>query len=562
MRLLPSCLAPCLLLQLAIAHAQTPPDSGALLQQIERNKGPALPAKGRAALVPAPAPLDKLSGATVTVGSFYFHGNTLIDSATLAATVASFVQRPLSFKQLQQAAEAVTELYRQRGWIVRAYLPRQEMDGGVVTIEVIEAVFGGARIEGSPPQRMPLERILSVVDANQQRGAALNADAIDRALLLVDDFPGVTAGGNLAAGENERETVLVLKLGDEPAYTGDAGVDNTGARSTGSTRLTANLTLNSPFHLGDQLGANLIHADGSDYARLAYGVPVGNRGWRAGANASALAYRLVADEFAALHGKGTSDTAGLEANYPLIRSRLRNLYLALNLDDKRFDNQANLATTSHYAVRTVTAGLSGNLFDNLGGGGANSASFALVRGRLDLDGSPNQAADAASTGSAGNFFKIRYSASRQQTITDAWSVYALVSGQSANKNLDSSEKFYLGGNYGVRAYPSSEAGGTNGHMLNLELRGRLTGELSLVSFFDYGHVTVNQNNDFAGGAARNSYALKGAGLSLGWISGVRMNMKASWARRIGGNPNPGANGGDQDGTLHKNRFWLQATLQF
>lgn len=559
---LSSCLIPCLLAYLPTAQAQTPPDSGSLLQQIERNKGLGLPEKGRATLLPPPAPLDKLAGPTITANRFRFNGNTLIDSATLAVAVAPFLNRPLSFKQLQQAAQAVTDLYRQRGWIVRAYLPHQELDGGIVTIEVVEAVFGGARVEGRPPLRMPLARILAVVEASQARGAPLNADAIDRALLLIDDFPGVTAGGNLAVGDSERETVLVLKLGDAPPYFADAGIDNTGARSTGATRLTGNLTLNSPFHVGDQLGANLIHTDGSDYARLAFSMPVGERGWRVGVNASALSYRLVTDEFAALHGKGSSDTAGLEASYPLIRSRLHNLYLAFNLDDKRFDNQANFATTSHYAIRTVAAGLSGNLFDNFGGGGANSASLSLVQGRVDLHGSPNQVADSASTRSAGNFFKLRYSVSRQQAINDAWSVYALLSGQSANKNLDSSEKFYLGGSYGVRAYPASEAGGANGHMLNLELRGRLTPEFNVVSFFDYGHVTVNHNNDFTGAAARNGLALKGAGLSLGWISSLHLNMKASWARRIGSNPNPSADGSDQDGSHRQNRFWVQAALQF
>jgi hypothetical protein len=39
-------------------------------------------------------------------------------------------------------------------------------------------------------------------------------------------------------------------------------------------------------------------------------------------------------------------------------------------------------------------------------------------------------------------------------------------------------------------------------------------------------------------------------------------LKATWAHRLGDNPNPTATGNDQDGSLLKNRFWLVATLAF
>ncbi len=76
------------------------------------------------------------------------------------------------------------------------------------------------------------------------------------------------------------------------------------------------------------------------------------------------------------------------------------------------------------------------------------------------------------------------------------------------------------------------------------------------------HVTGNRDNDYVGAAAVNSYSLKGAGLSVAWLSGFGLSLKASWARRIGANPNPTLAGNDQDGSLDKNRFWLQAKLPF
>ena len=60
----------------------------------------------------------------------------------------------------------------------------------------------------------------------------------------------------------------------------------------------------------------------------------------------------------------------------------------------------------------------------------------------------------------------------------------------------------------------------------------------------------------------NDYSLKGAGLALAWQGNSGLNLRATWARRIGDNPNPTATGNDQDGSLVSNRFWLTASLPF
>ncbi len=544
------------------AAAQTPPDAGALRQQIEQGREATLPRKALPTQPATPKAMRPLSGVLVTVTQFRLAGNTLLGTEQLQPALAPFLNRPLDYTQLQAAAAAVADVYRAAGWIVRAYLPEQDVVGGVVTIQIIEAVFGGVQLEGPAATRVPLAQILRGFDAQQKVGAPLNTDAIDRALLLVDDLPGVVVTGSLREGAQASQTDLVIKLGDEPLVIGEVNLDNTGYRSTGSSRLSANINLNSPFQQGDLLSANLIHTEGSDYVRLGGTLPVGDKGWRVGANASTMRYRLVTAEFAALDSTGTSGTAALEASYPIIRARQHNLYFNTSLEHKSFDNQANAATATHYQADNLNLSLAGNLFDNLGGGGANSASLTYTSGRLDLSGSPNQAADAGNAQTDGAFSKLRYSASRQQIITDDLSLYAAVSGQWASKNLDSSEKFFLGGANGVRAYPSSEAGGSSGQLLNLELRYRLPQGFTLTGFYDAGQVTVNTNNNFANAPALNDYALKGAGLALAWQGETGWSFKATWARRIGDNPNPSATGTDQDGSLVTDRLWLSATLSF
>ncbi len=543
-----------------LAHAQSVPDAGSVLKQIEQQRQTVLPQKSAPEFV-APTPMESLGGATVTVTAFRFAGNSLLTNDQLQAVVAGLVNKPLTFSDLQNAAIAVANTYRNDGWVVRAYLPKQDITSGVVTIQVVEGVFGSLRMDGTA-QRVPAEMLTSIVEAAQKPGAPVNGDSLDRALLLINDTPGVHATARLAEGANPGATDLVLDVGDTEFATGSAILDNTGSRSTGAVRETVMATLNSPLKIGDQAQATLLHTQGSDYVRLDYTLPVGDRGWRVGANASYLNYKVVAPEFEQLDAHGTSETAGLEASYPIIRTRLMNLYFSSGLDRKHFDNLSAGAVTTHYDIDTARLSLNGNLFDNFHGGGANSASLSLVQGRVDLSSSPNRAADAQTTRSAGSFTKLDYAIARQQAITDSLSAYGSLSGQFAQKNLDSSEKFYLGGSTGVRAYPTSEGGGSEGQLLSLELRSRLPAGFNGTAFYDYGSVRVNVKNSFTGAASPNSYSLQGLGLALGWTANFGLALNATWSHRLGDNPNPTATGRDQDGSLDENRFWLQAAMPF
>jgi hemolysin activation/secretion protein len=550
------------LLCIASASAQTTPDAGALRQQIERQIPQTLPGEQKP-LTALPPEYKPAPGLAVTVKQFRFDGHTRLTAEQLAPALVSFTNRPLDFAGLQQAMAAVSEAYRAAGWLVRVYLPRQDITDGIVTLQIVEGVLGKVIISDPLPLRFSSELAQAHVAAAQPTGRALNATALDRALLLLDDLPGIAVSGNLAPGAGEAETDLILKLGDEALASGEAGLDNTGARSTGALRLTFSTMLSSPLKIGDQLTANLIHSEGSDYARVAYSLPIGYDGLRLGVNASRLDYEVIAPEFKAANIRGNSTSLGLDALYPLIRSRARNVYLSGAFDDKAFDNRANGATSTHYGVRSFGVGLMGNIFDSWGGGGANMASINLTAGAVDLNGSPNKATDATTTQTHGDFTKLRYALSRQQALTGDLSLYALLTGQFANKNLDSSEKFFLGGSSGVRAYPSSEGGGSEGTLLNLELRWRAQPNLVVTGFYDWGSVMVNKNNNFTGAPALNRFELDGAGVSVAWTGPIGLALKGTYARRWGNNPNPDATtGNDQDGTLMYDRFWVTASLPF
>ena len=129
------------LLAASLAQAQTPPDAGRLQQQIEREQQPVLPPKLPPAAAILPPKMRALSGQTLAVAQFKFAGNTRLTAGQLGAAVAPFLNREVDFSQLEAAASAVASAYRDAGWVVRAYLPAQDIAAGVVTIQVVEAVF-------------------------------------------------------------------------------------------------------------------------------------------------------------------------------------------------------------------------------------------------------------------------------------------------------------------------------------------------------------------------------------------------------------------------------------
>lgn len=545
-----------LTLGLVTAHAQVTPDAGSIRQQLDPSRAlPSLPPAAAPQRVVPPTEMAHQKSLTVRVDSFQFVGNTLLGNDQLAAALSVFVKRDLSFNELQRAADAVAMTYREAGWMVRVYLPEQDISSGLVTLQIVEARFGGLRFEGEAPKHVLPAEIQSYFEAQQQLGQALNVDSLDRALLLADDLPGVNIAGTLVPGPQDNETSLVLNTTDEPLVYGDISLDNNGARSTGSDRVMLNMNITSPGERGELISLNLLHSKGSDYSRVAFTVPDGYNGLRVGINASTMTYKVIDGPAtnSAAQIRGSSNSMGFDMNYPLLRSRLANVYWSGGLDNKTFFNE-DAQVRSDYASAVWRVGLSVNRFDDLGGGGANTASVQMVRGQLE-----DMKAHNLLNSIDRSFSKVNYSLSRQQTLTADHSLLIAMNGQYATQVLDSSEKFYIGGAQTVRAYPVSEFGGDRGQVLSSEWRWRVAASWTATAFVDAARVTTLPTT---ASDSTTTLFLRGQGLSVGWQDPSGLTAKLTWSRRNGHNPKPTSAGTDGDGTLKLNRIWFNTSLAF
>ena len=543
--------------------AQTAPDAGSLLREAEK-QAPRLPQPAPQAMPQVPLAPDA-SSLRVQVKAFRISGNTLIAEPELQAALAPWVGKESTFAELQQAANAVAEAYRRHGWFARPQLPAQDLADGVVRINIIEGRLGAVRIEdGGQTLRLDRSVVSQTMTARQQPGDPLNLDALERGNAILNDTPGFAVATVLSAGSDTGETDAIVKVQDKPLLAATAQLDNQGARSTGADKLTFNVSLDNPGGAGDQISANGNASEGSRYLRLGYSRPFGREGLRAGINASAMRYQLLGEDFAALNSQGDAKTLGLTASYPLLRSGSRNMSLAGAIDRKDYYNEANQISTSEKRIHTALLALNGDLLDDLGKGGMTLWGVNLSAGQVDLSANAtNESADQAGPGTAGGYQKLGYSLARLQRVSDQSTLWLSFSGQRASKNLDSSEKFSLGGPQGVRAYPLMEGSGDDGWLATLEARYNLTPDLQLSVFYDHGSVTQSHNADYTGAPLVNQASLKGAGLGLSWSQPGSFTLRAVWARRIGDNSLASAStGADGDGSLKPNRFWLSAVVYF
>lgn len=543
-----------LILSSKTIFAQTPPDAGALRQGIEQNQKLLIPTlKPKPAKQPAAEKQKKSpEKAIITVKAFKFSGNEWVSKEQLESVVEPYLNRPLKFSQLREATAAVSSFYRASNWLARASLPKQDITDGIITIQIIEATYGGFELENQDSDRVDPQLVKKLMTGQLQRGERFNTENVERALMLADDIPGINIYGTLQAGQKIGETELNLKMSDEALFSGQLAVDNFGSHATGRERIQAHFNINSPLRRGGLLRGATVNSSGSNYVSVNYSVPFGSQGLRAGINGSFLDYRLTASDFDGLDGEGSFYSYGAETSYPLIRSRKKNLYLLAVFDHKKFQNDLLSFTQSDYDINVVRIDLSGNYLDAYWGGGASSAILSWHIGNISLgslEGSENEKQE-------GTYRKVRIRLTRQQVISNDLSFFVSFSGQQkiGVKKLDSSEQFYLGGIWGVRAYPVNEGAGSSGWLTNMELRQRLPKQYVLTGFFDAGHI----NN--SGGAS--SYGLEGLGLKLSWQNNAGVHLDATWSHRIGNNPNPAPSGKDQDGSLNKNALWFSASYNF
>lgn len=492
------------------AHAQTAP---------LRN------AASPAAAASAPPVLNAATQGSFLLKEVRFTPTRAVPAADLQAAVGPFLGQPVDATGLTVIATAVRRVYEARGFgMAGVGYPPQDLTAGVLQIAIVEPQVGAVAIEAPPRPPVSVERTTRVLQAAGVRsGQPLDLQALDRAMYTLNDWPGVSAKATLLPTGDEGLYRVNVQTERRRAWDASVDLDNHGSSAAGRYRLGTLLRWNNPAGIGDNLDLRLLASSGAGttVGRLGYEAPLGATPWRAGLGYSRVGYEL-SEEFAG--ATGTADVIDASVSYPLLRGRDRNLVSRLSLQHKKLADDIPGVISSEKSIRAAELSLAYESRSAWGGGGYTGGALGLQFGKLSYD---NGSAPSPAS-PQGSFGKLTVQASRLQALYRSLSLYLGVATQLTNKTLDNAERFTLGGDKGVRAYPVAEGSSDAGAIVNTELRWWLGPQWSTYAFYDWGHGR-DKGSDALTGESRRT--LHGAGLGVQFTDPAIFTLKASVAVR-------------------------------
>ena len=425
-------------------------------------------------------------GPKVTVERFEVTGNQSIDDATLLAALEGFVGKAVSLNDIYAAADALTALYRDRGYgLANVIVPAQRISDGVIRLEVIEGRIGSVSVTGNSLYSFGF---LNNRLEQLKPGTIYRSREMERGVLLLNDLPGLTARAVIKPGEEYGSSDLLFKVTEDPAEF-SASIDNYGREGLGEIRMSATAAFNSLTGRGDRLSVTGLVSEGAalKYGNLSYGIPIGVDGDRLRFTYNKADYEVEGGDFALLGITGDNTTYRFDLSSPLVRSRNFNVVFTSALLRQETESFIAGATLPDNATELNLLEL-GLFMSGLQESG-NSWSFS---GILSGNGKSNDSTVTDAVTDAQQA-KLRVDGSYSIPFARRWLFQTRATAVYSADPLVDSQKFSLGGPYSVRGYFPAEQRGDHGGFLALELR----------RYFQVGKYPIAASVFVDGGYAKN-----------------------------------------------------------
>ncbi len=469
--------------------------------------------------VNAPAGAENIK---FTLSSVNVEGTSSYPEAEIRAVYADYLGKTVSLADVYVIANQLTLKYRNDGYILtQVVVPQQTIDGGDVTLQVIEGFVNEVSIRKEDAAAPINTALIESYAAQIKRGGPLNARDLERQLLLINDLPGITARSVLSPSPTTPGGADLAIILDYDPIDGILSADNFGSRYLGPVQIGAAATLNSALGLNEAISGQVVMAPQSwyelAYGSLAYEMPVGIYGTKIRFSGSVTDTEPGYD-LEQFDVKGRSNLLSVGLTHPFIRSRSENLYGRLNFDWRRVKSENNIETTRKDRLSVLRAGSRYEFIDTIFTAAANTVDLELSKG-LNIFGASDEG-DANMTRSEGDpqFTKLEAEVQRLQRITSGVNLLLAARGQIASNALLSSEEFGVGGIGFGRGYDPSEITGDKGVSAKVELQWKepvalntpFVDSYQLYGFYDIGRVW---NEDATTSAQeRDSLASVGGGV--------------------------------------------------
>lgn len=484
---------------------------------------------------PGPCPLEG-SDVQVTLSSVTFKGSTAVGEGELRDAYAEFLGKPQSVSVVCAIRDRAARIIFDNGVLARVEIPEQRITGGALTLEVIEAHVVNVRVRGDAgPAQDAIERYAEKLRGMQPFDMA----EAQRYLLLASDVPGIRVRAAVRPSTSaERGAVdidlTVAREGPEVFV----NAQNTGSREVGRWGGLVRGQVSGFTGYGDSTTLTAFHTLEDNEQWLVQVAEQARYGAEGLVGRAALTYgeSRPGEALKSLGLKSKSVVGNLEAGYPVIRARSRNLNVAGGLDviDQQTD-AAGFGQLSHDKLRIAYARADGDYRTEIAGRPVLASGGVSLRKGLSILGG-SDAGDLSLTRAIAkpDAWLVRAQGGADIAFSSRLTGMLRTQAQYSTSALLPYEQISLGGLTVGRGYDPAVLLGDKGASASMELRyGPIALHPKVVAapyaFFDAGYVA---NNHATAAGLQKDRTLKSVGAGVIFRVFSRANLEVTYAHPL------------------------------
>ena len=464
-------------------------------------------------------------------------GAVSYSDAELKSVYEDKLGQTITLAELYGFAAQMTRKYRNDGYILtQIVVPPQTIENGTARLQVVEGYISQVRVEG---EASPYAAELINDYASQVRtdGRALSVAELERALLLINDLPGVNARAVLAPSAEVGAADLQIVI-ERDMVEGIVSVDNFGSRFLGPVQFTGAASLNSALGWNERFTLQTVYApEDADlgfemaYVGFEYEQPIFDKGTTISTYYN-VAHTDPGYTLSQFDVEGRSENYGVTVSHPFVRSRITNITGRANLDFRDVESSNNFSSTIQDRIRAARVGARFDFLDRIFGVAFNALDVEYSHGLTHFGARTDGAANTTRAAAEPDFSKFTAELQRLQRMTSEVNLLIGLKGQYSNEALYSSEEFGIGGyNFG-RGFDSSEIIGDSGFAGKFELQWNepvnidLFEDYQVYSFFDAGRVF--NEDPVTNSTKTDTLTSAGAGLRLDFTADTQAALAVAF----------------------------------
>lgn len=466
--------------------------------------------------IPPSPPTSPNNSELIIVKQFEVLGSSIFNNQELQEITQPYLHRPISIIDLLQIRTQITQLYIDQGYITSgAYLPEQDLQTGIVQIQIIEGGIDEIKVTGLT--RLQEGYIQSRIAIATEK--PLNRNRLLTALQLLQINPLIESiSANLSPSLQAGLNNLEIKIKEAKTFSSQVSFDNSRTPSVGSERRQVQLTEANLTGLGDRLSLSYSNTNGSNAIDASYTVPFNPHNGTISFNFGTSASNVIESPFNILDIASNSRNYELTVRQPIFQNIAQDLALGLTLSHRQSSASLLGGSIPFPSIGSDPNGQTRvtalRFFQEYVQRSAEAV-FAL-RSQFSL-GINAFGATINSNAPDGQFLTWRGQTQYVKLLAPETLLFLRADLQLSDRPLLSQEQISIGGQDNLRGYRQDALLSDNGLLLAAEVRipilriPEISGLLQVVPFLDFGTVwnyRANTNPD------PSSLASLGIGLRL------------------------------------------------